>query len=183
MGKAAVSGKVITGIVRFSFASVFEPKLNLGDTVPKYSVQILIPKDDHKTLSAIEAAEAFALQQGVEKNKFGKVPRAYKEPLHDGDEEREEDENYAGFMYLTAKSNSAPDVVDGQRNPIIDPEDFYSGCWGHASITFYAYNAKGTIGVAVALNNVMKTHEGEPLGGKRASADQDFAVLDTEDFD
>lgn len=180
--RANQSGKVITGTVRFSYANVFEPKLNEGDTVPKYSVQILIPKTDVKTLEAIDRAIDFALKQGVEKNKFSKIPRVFKHPLHDGDDEREDDENYAGMMFLTAKTTSRPDVVYADLAPILDPEDFYSGCWGNASITFFAYNVNG-VGVAVALNNIRKTHEGEPLGGKRASANEDFAALDEEDFD
>lgn len=182
MSKVAKTGKVITGIVRFSFANVFEPRMNDGDSVAKYSVQLLIPKDDVETINKIYAAEAFALQQGMEKNKFSKIPKMYKRPLHDGDEEKD-DEMYEGFMYLSAKTTQRPDVVYEDRTPIIDTEDFYSGCWGHASITLYAYKVDGATGVAVALNNIMKTHDGEPLGGKRASAADDFAVLDTEDFD
>ena len=44
--------KVITGKVRFSYANVFEPKSVNGST-PKYSVSLIIPKSDKKTLSTI----------------------------------------------------------------------------------------------------------------------------------
>ena len=48
--------KVITGLVRFSYASVFEPKAASEGSEPKYSVQLLIPKKNKETLKAIEEA-------------------------------------------------------------------------------------------------------------------------------
>ena len=48
--------KVITGKVRFSYAQVFEPKA-MNETDPrKYSISLLIPKKDEKTLNKIKAA-------------------------------------------------------------------------------------------------------------------------------
>ena len=61
---------------------------------------------------------------------------------------------------------------NGQR--IIDSNDLYSGCYGRASITFYAFNSNGNKGIACGLNNLMKTSDGEPLGG-RSLAEDDFA--------
>lgn len=63
---------------------------------------------------------------------------------------------------------------------ITDQEEFYSGCYGYASINFYPFNAKGNVGVAAGLNNVMKVKDGESLGG-RVSADADFAEVDMAD--
>jgi hypothetical protein len=58
---------------------------------------------------------------------------------------------------------------------IIDPSEFYSGCFGRASITFYAYNAQGSKGIACGLNNLQKLEDGEALGGATSAA-ADFAV-------
>ena len=63
-------------------------------------------------------------------------------------------------------------MVDAQLNEIIAPEEFYSGCYGRASINFYAFNANGNKGIAAGLQNLQKLTEGEPLAG--ASAEQDF---------
>lgn len=57
-----------------------------------------------------------------------------------------------------------PGVVDKARQPITDQEEFYSGCYGYVSINFYPFNAKGNVGVAAGLNNVMKVKDGESLG-------------------
>lgn len=175
----AASTKVVTGEVRFSYAHVFEPA-SIEGSEPKYSVSILIDKNDKKTLSRVKAAIEAAKQAGV--SKFGgKVPANLKLPLRDGDTEREDDEVYAGKYFINANAKTKPGIVDKGGNPIIDTTEFYSGCYGHASITFYAFNTSGNKGIACGLNNLMKTRDGEMLGG-RASAEDDFADLIDEDF-
>ena len=48
--------KVITGVnTRWSYANVWEPKSINGGT-PKYSVSLIIPKSDTKTVEKIRAA-------------------------------------------------------------------------------------------------------------------------------
>jgi hypothetical protein len=73
-------------------------------------------------------------------------------------------------------------LVDKNRQPIIDQEELYSGCYGHASITFFAFNTSGNKGVACGLNHLMKVKDGESLGG-RSTAENDFADLEIEDED
>lgn len=60
--------KVITGKVRFSYANVFEPRKN-DDGTEKYSVSLLIDKDDTKTINSIKKAIESAKKAGV--SKFG----------------------------------------------------------------------------------------------------------------
>lgn len=174
--------KVVTGKVRFSYAHVFEPTVD-DDGNEKYSVSILIDKNDTKTVSAINNAIEAAKQAGV--NKFGgKIPAKLKLPLRDGDEEREDDENYKGKFFINANCKQKPGLVDKKGRSIIDSTEFYSGCYGLASVTFYAFNTKGNKGVACGLNNIMKTEDGEPLGG-RSRAEDDFAEYieaDDDDF-
>lgn len=171
------STKVITGLVRFSYAHVFEPSAIEEGQEKKYSVSILIPKDDKKTISKIEDAIAAALEEG--KAKFGgKIPRSYKNPLRDGDEERPDDENYEGHMFVNANSSRKPGLVDKNLDPIIDKDDFYSGCYGRASVNFYAFNVSGNKGIACGLNNLQKLKDGERLSGGGASAEEDFGTDD-----
>lgn len=183
MSNQEVSTKIITGEVRFSYAHVWEPaSINGGDE--KYSVSILIPKSDKRTLNVINKAIEAAKQAGI--SKFGgKIPAALKTPLRDGDVVREDDETYAGHYFINANCKTKPGLVYKNGQPIIDSTDFYSGCYGHASVTFYAFNSNGNKGIACGLNNLMKTRDGEPLGG-RAKAEDDFAGLigddDEDDF-
>jgi hypothetical protein len=170
--------KVVTGKVRFSYAHVWEPVAIEGSTDEKYSVSLIIPKSDKITIAKIKEAIKNAEEAG--KAKFGgKVPSNLKLPLRDGDIDRPDDENYANSYFLNANSKTAPGVVDAKLNKIIIQDEFYSGCYGHASITFYAFNTNGNKGIACGLNNLMKTSEGEPLEG-RSTADEDFKELEPE---
>lgn len=47
--------KVVTGTVRLSYANVWEPK-SINGGAEKYSVSLIIPKSDKKTIAAINAA-------------------------------------------------------------------------------------------------------------------------------
>jgi len=167
------STKVVTGKVRFSYAHVFEPTAMSEDEPKKYSTAILIPKKDKKTVAAIEAAVAAAKEEGKSKKFGGKIPSILKLPLRDGDEEKPEDEVYKGMWFLNASSTKRPGVVDADRNEIMDKEEFYSGCWGRASINFYAFAGKAK-GIAVGLNGVQKLEDGENLSGGSFNADEDF---------
>lgn len=165
--------KVITGKVRFSYAHVFEPHAMEEDQKKKYSVSLIIPKKDTKTILKIENAIAAALEAG--KAKFGgKIPKNLKLPLRDGDDERGDDENYEGCMFINCNSDRKPGLVDEKTDPIMNKDDFYSGCYGRASINLYAFNVSGNKGVACGLNNLQKLEDGENLGGTGASAEADF---------
>lgn len=170
-----VSTKVVTGKVRFSYANVFEAKaVNEGDEA-KYSVAVLIPKKDKATVAKVEAAVNAAIEQG--KSKWGgKVPLNLKRPLRDGDTEREGEE-YKGMYFINCTSKNKPGIVDAELNPILSREEFYSGCYGRASINFYAFDFKGNRGVAAGLNNLQKLEDGERLSGGATAAD-DFGSAD-----
>ena len=177
--------KVITGPdTRWSYANVWNPKaINGGE--PKYSVSLIIPKSDKKTIAKIEAAIEAAYYEGEAKLKGNgrSVPAlsVLKTPLRDGDTERSDDEAYADSYFVNANSTTAPGIVDADRQPIIDTSEVYSGVYGRASINFYAFNSNGNKGIACGLNNLQKIRDGEPLGGK-SRAEDDFADEDEEDF-
>lgn len=168
--------KVITGLVRFSYANVFEPKAAQEGAKEKYSVSILIPKKNKTTLEAMKKAIEAAVELGKAKfnNKDPKKLKNFKWPLRDGDEEREDGEVYAGMMFVNASSDNKPAIVDVDKDPILDTTDFYSGCWGRASVNFYAFNVSGNIGIACGLNNLQKLKDDDALSG-RASAAEDFS--------
>lgn len=185
-GALRVPTKVITGVkTRWSYANIWDPKAPLGGGTPKYSVSLIIPKDDTATINKINAAIQAAYEEGQSKLKGnGKsVPplSALKTPLRDGDIERPDDPAYAGCYFVNANSASKPGVVDADRQPIIERSEVYSGVYGRASINFYSYNVNGSKGIACGLNNLQKIKDGEPLGGK-ASAESDFATEDDDDF-
>ena len=115
--------KVITGPeTRWSYCNAWEPKAINGGT-PKYSVSLIIPKSDTKTIEKVRAAIQAAYEEGASKLKgSGKsVPAlsVLKTPLRDGDTERPDDEAYANAYFINANSAAAPGIVDADRQPII----------------------------------------------------------------
>lgn len=177
--------KVITGKdTRWSYANVWEPKSINGGT-PKYSVSLIIPKSDTVTVAKINAAIEAAYHEGEAKLRGnGKTVPALsviKTPLRDGDLERPDDEAYANAYFVNANATTAPGIVDADCNPILTRSEVYSGVYGRASISFYAFNSSGNKGIACGLNNLQKLRDGAPLGGK-ASAESDFATEAEDDF-
>lgn len=173
----------IIGPVRFSYANVFEPKsINNGD--PKYSVSLIINKDDTHTLNIIKSCIHAALEEGKSSKFGGKIPPVYKNPLRDGDMERPDHEEYENAYFINCNSSKAPQVVkkeDGKAVPI-DEDEFYSGCYGFASVNFYAFNSNGNKGIACGLNNLLKTDDGDRLSGGGSTAANDFGLEESNDF-
>jgi len=185
MSKIQNPTKVITGVnTRWSYANVWDAK-SINDGAPKYSVSLIIPKSDTVTVNKIRAAIQAAYEEGQSKlkgnSKICPALDAIKTPLRDGDKERPGDETYANSYFINANSASAPGIVDADRQPILDRSEVYSGVYGRASISLYAFNSNGNKGIACGLNNLQKIRDGEPLGGK-ASAESDFDTADDEDF-
>lgn len=161
---------------RFSYVHVWEPKAIQEGGEKKYSVSLLIPKSDTEAITKVKKAIEEEYKALVAKL-GGKKPLKWKNPLHDGDEDRPDDANYVGHYFLGASCKTKPGVVDANRKPITNQDDFYSGCYGFASVNFYPFSVSGSNGVACGLNNVMKTKDGESLGG-RSTAESDFADVE-----
>ena len=179
MSKFINPTKVITGPdTRWSYANIWEAK-SINGGAPKFSISLIIPKSDTKTVEKIKAAIEAAYKEGESKLKGNgrSVPAlsAIKNPLRDGDTERPDDEAYANSYFINANSSAAP------GNPILERSEVYSGVYGRASISFYAFNSNGNKGIACGLNNLQKIRDGEPLGG-RTRAEDDFATDDDDDF-
>ena len=179
MKNQSIATKVIVPC-RFSYLHCWEPdSVNGGD--PKFSVSAIVPKSDTRTVEAIKAAIEQAKKDSVSKW-GGKIPGNLKTPLRDGDIDRPDDEAYKGCYFFNANSRQAPQVVDGKVQPILDQSEVYSGCYGRISVTFYGYNSNGNRGIAAGLGNIQKLKDGEPLGGGRAKAVDDFDTVEAEDF-
>lgn len=173
--------KVITGKnTRLSYFHGWEPT-SINGGPERYSVSVLIPKDDKETVKAINDAVDAAIEEGIAKF-GGKKPNkaAIKLPLRDGDTERE-DEAYAGHWFINANSKTAPQIVDKAVKPILDRDEVYSGCYARVSLNFYAFNSNGNKGIACGLGNIQKIRDGESLGGRSSAAD-DFTTEDDDDF-
>ena len=177
--------KVVTGKVRFSYVNIFRSRAFQSGQDEKYSVCLLIPKEDKATVKKLREAIDAAVREGVSSKWGGKKPSGLKLPLRDGDEERaDEAPEYKGMWFLNCNSTRKPGIVDRNLNEILDPEEVYSGCWGRASVNFFPYNTSGNKGVGAGLNNIQKLSDDEHLGAACASAEADFGDdFEDSDFD
>lgn len=172
---ADATTKVVTGLVRLSYVQIFSKRSFTEGTDAKYSLCVLVPKKDTKTLKKIQAAMKSAAEEGISTKFNGKKPSNLHMPLRDGDEERaDEAPEYKGMYFFNCKSDRKPGIVDKDCNEIMDPDEVYSGCWGRVSVNFYPYSVNGNKGVTVGLNNVQKLKDDQRLGGVAASAEDDF---------
>ena len=179
--------QITTGKVRFSYVHVFTPNLMPGSNDEKYSVQLLIPKTDKKTLAKIDQAIEAAKAQYRQKNPGKKLPPNLRSTLHDGDGIKDNGDEYNeechGCMVMNVSNKRRPVVVYADKTPMTEETELYSGCYGRAVINFYVYEYMGKIGVSAALNGIMKLEDGEPLAGGTVTDsdwDDDYDDYETE---
>ena len=173
--------KCLTGEVRLSYVHLSQPYVNPNQpgAEPKYTVTLLIPKSDKATFDDLAAAFNAAADAAVTSKWGGVRPPVIAPVIHDGDGVRTDGTPYGeeckGCWVLTASTKQKPQVV-GQDNVNCElaPQDIYSGMYARVTVNFFGYLNSGKKGVGCGLGNVMKTRDGEPLGGG-ASAQVDFA--------
>lgn len=179
-----MSTKVVTGKIRFSFCHIFEPQEPQGGGDPKYSVTLLIPKADTATMGKIKVAMAEARENFCKRNGASALPLKPVNTLHDGDGTRDNGEEFGpeckGHYVITVSSKQKPVIVDNTGNPITDPGEVYSGCYGRASINFYGYSRNGKKGISAGLLAVQKLHDGEPFGTVGSADDFNDGFTDDE---
>lgn len=169
---ATTSKKIVTPTFRASFVHVFEPRQNEQSGKLEYSIKMIFDKNSDLT-------ELKDIIKEAVRNKWGdKPPKNLKLPLKDGnsgdtDKYPEDKDKYVA----NAKSVAyPPGLIDAKtKQEILDPKEFYSGCYAKASIVAYAYDNVSK-GVAFGLQNLLKIKDGEPLIN-RASAESDFAGI------
>ena len=172
--------RVVTGKVRFVYCSVMSARKNEMNGKDEFSTQVLVPKTDTETVSALKAAAKEALTA-----KFGdKIPKNVRNPMRDGDTETKSDgsplgKEYAGHFFFNTKSTNKPGAVDANGADLLGSNDIASGDYGRVSLNAYAYSQAGNNGVSFGLNNVMLVAKGESLGGTKASAAVDFGISGT----
>ena len=179
--------KVVTGPrTRWAYVNAWEPKPTYNSGKLKYSLRLIIPKDDTATVEKIRRAMRAAYDDGAERlrNEDGTLPpfEAIQLPLQDGDAPgiRVQPEVYAGHWYINSNSDSAPHIIDENHEPVITHSRVYSGVYGRVSVTFYAWRHGEKYGIACGLNNLQLIRAGEPLG-TRSTAEEDFADIDEEE--
>ena len=178
------SNELVTGECRLSYVTILEPRAINNTGAPQFSLKILISKTDTATLAALGKARDAARQNGVTE---GKKPFATFSPaklaamnvsLKDGDKDFPDNPECAGCWVLNAKTpqDKPPGVLNEKKERVTNPTDIYSGMYGRVHIQLYPYDTAGNAGIGVSLQNVMKTKDGDPLGGGRKRPEDVFGA-------
>lgn len=178
-----MSHEITVTNVRLSYVYVFGDG-KVGDNGKRsWSLTALVPKN-HPQVEAIKAAIAAAKVKDAAK--LGKT--GIKSCLLDGDAKDEEgnfkykgDECRGHFLLRCSNYNRRPAVVDQSVQPILNPDDLYSGCYGNVRISFYGYVNSTNKGISPGLDAVQKTKEGERLSAGGVNPNEVFTAVE-EDF-
>jgi Protein of unknown function (DUF2815) len=113
------------------------------------------------------------------------VPKGVKNPIKLASEKFEKDgvtvrKGYdsPGAKFISATSNYAPGVIDGNQVKITDEKTAYPGCYCRATVTVFPYDRSDSKGVSLGLRNVQKVAEGERLGGGQIDAAKEFGKIE-----
>ena len=167
--------KVTTGLVRFTFVSIYEFS-QFGDF---YEVNILIPKSDEEWYTKVKAAQDKALEKGKQELWNGKIPKKTHIPIGDGDDEKALTyPEYEGMWFVRAKTYFEVPVLGPDKERVHEQGFVKSGDWGRATISFMPFlnKAKGGTGLHCNLISLMKIKDGESLerGVNTDEYDDDF---------
>lgn len=150
--------KVITDIVTFTNARIWEPQIIVDGLPPLYTISVIMPKSMVKTKDGMDTAIDTAIREGASMHR-GKFANAAKRnlPIFDGDSE-EMSEIFRGCWVINAASLTPPTIVDNRVYPITDPSLFQPGCKARVVLTFFTYTkGKGrNTGVGCMLGNIQK---------------------------
>lgn len=181
--------KVVTGKVRLSYPQLFKAKAAEEGQDPKFSVEVLIPKSDTKTLAKIRAAQnaAAAASERGKKALGDSVPtwgsdkfphKKFTDTLRDGDDDDENDgrDERKGHWFMNVRSSEKfkPGVVDKNLDDVQDQSEVYGGVYARVSMTAFAFSTQGNKGVSFGLNSVQVLGYGDSFGGERENASEVF---------
>lgn len=167
MSDKFLSDKVLVGPFRASFPYLMtkDPKTE------KYSVSVLLPKD--YDMAPLEAAVKAVLTKkyGADRKKW---PTGLKLPFHLQDEKAQA--GRAGYeegaKYFNCWTYSAPQIIDRDRQEILDPDAIYPGVWLRAFVTAFWFSQSGNTGVSFFLGNVQKVRDDSRIDNRPKARDE-----------
>ena len=171
--------------VRLSYCFLNSPRPGENGAEGKYGALLIIPKTDTATVKqlndAIEAARVTGIAKGI------RNARNFPSPLRDGDGQKPRGGEYGpeckGCWVLNTSSKRQPKVVDRKVQPILDPDEIYSGMWAIVDINFACFQMQSNSGISCYLNNVQKIRDDTPLGGSASRPEDVFTTQDSDEDD
>lgn len=164
MAKSAKTEVFVVENAILSFPHLFQPQQVMNQGEAKYSAALLLPEAAAQLImgKAQEIAnQAFTNGEPQLGN--------FRWPVNPAKQNKNYVNNprLSNLYVLNAKAHAdyPPQIVDENRQTVMDRGKIYAGCVVAAGINLYTYNNMGNIGIGVGLSAIMKTADGEALGG------------------
>lgn len=157
---------------------VDKTELYEGKDTEKYSIKVIVDKEDFYNLKAIEEAtkQAYTKYKNLFQLDGKQIPyEEIKKPLCTYD-----DENFSESYCVTMRTKFKPQVVDKYGNQI-NPNQIFPGNIVNVSCTFYGYRYENNMGIAISLGNLMKVSEGNRTYSDALDDFADLIVKDDEE--
>lgn len=169
---------IITPVFRVSYPAVFAPRRNDLAKRDEFTITMLFDKKTAKV--DLVGLKALCKEVAEEKWGVGKIPATLKSPFRDGDLEKPDNLSFKGVIFVKAWSKYMPGLIDGKRQPIINQDEFYGGCYAKAQLNAFAYDQGGNKGISFGLLHVQKVRDGEAFGN-RTRAEDAFSPIEDEE--
>jgi hypothetical protein len=170
----AISVKTPTGIL--SFPVLFTPKAVVPGGDPRYGVNLILDPVAQKTpeFAAMKAAVLKVIDEkwGPGKSKDRAFLDRLTLPFLRCEDQKYDGYQVTGGIFIRPWSKSRPGLVDHLRQEINVPGDVWAGQLARLSISPFAYQQTGNLGVNFGLNNVQICGPGpRRLDGRRPAKD------------
>lgn len=165
------------GPVTLAFPSFFTKSAPRGTNAePKYNTTVIITPEQYRDVIYPKVVElaASAFKNGETSNPKFNWP--FLECKFKSDTYPEAAKR--GMLYGNLKTQFEVQVVDANRQPIINPGLIRDGSQAYISMNLYSYSKGGGVGIAAGLGPVMVVGDGEVLNvGGGVSVDSAFAGI------
>lgn len=161
--------------VRLSFPSLFK-KAEFNGEATKFEATFLINKETQAdTIKQLESA----IDKAAHKHFKGKIPKALKFCLADGDEK--DYDGYEGVMSIKAASNKRPTVIGRDKTPLAEEDGvMYAGCYVNAIVDLWVQDNSWGKRINCNLLGVQFAKDGDSFGAGDIDVSDDFDDMEDE---
>jgi hypothetical protein len=190
---------IVIGEGRFAHPHFFEPRAikvrGQERGAPNYEVQFLFMKGNEASMASLDECKKTCVHVARDRWPGRDIIKDaaegfFKFPLKDGDKEADlfdrrnpadkgKRDYLRGTVFLPCRSKFAPEVVGPNKKEIRNEKEIYGGCYGYLQVNIKAYEGVdgGADGVKAYLQMVMKSRDGDKLGGASRSASDVFGGI------
>lgn len=174
-------GKVVLSDVRIAFAhGLFTASQVQGQGKPAFSSSFLFPQS-HAAFQLVQKAMlevAEAKWPGKGREVVQSLIAGAKVCMRDGNS-KPDIAGYPGNWFVSARSYTAPLVIDGKRNKLETSSGKpYSGSYVNASLSIWAQQNQHGRRINAQLMGVQFVRDGEPLAGGGPASVEDFGEIE-----